>query len=186
MHDFDNLGSWSEFYRFFLRKNLTPLQRTYKIHPMKNYWLFKTEPTTFSIHDLEKQKSTFWEGVRNYQARNLLRDQIKKGDEVFVYHSNTEQPGIMGTAKVIKDGYPDQSQFNTKSKYYDSGATEDNPRWFLVDIAHQSTFKKPILLAELREIPSLSKMVLLQKGSRLSVQPVTEDQWKQILRLAKA
>ncbi|MCC7460705.1 MAG: EVE domain-containing protein [Proteobacteria bacterium] len=153
----------------------------------KRYWLLKTEPTTFSIQHLEKvpNKTTFWEGVRNYQARNFLRDDIKKGDEVFIYHSNTDEPGIMGTAKVVKSGYPDDSQYDTKSKYYDSAATVEKPRWYLVDIQHQKTFKNPVFLKTLRETSKLSKMVLLQKGSRLSVQPVTEAEWNTILDMSK-
>lgn len=153
----------------------------------KKYWLLKTEPTSFSIHDLEKapKKTTFWEGVRNYQARNFLRDSIKKGDEVFIYHSNTDEPGIMGTAKVVKEGYPDDSQYNPKSKYYDSASTPEKPRWYLIDIQHQNTFKKPLSLHTLRNFDELSKMTLLQKGSRLSVQPVSEAEWKTILKMAK-
>ncbi len=152
----------------------------------KNYWLFKTEPTTFSIHHLEKapKKTTFWEGVRNYQARNFLRDQVQKGDEVFIYHSNTEEPGIMGTATVMKAGYPDESQFETKSKYYDPASTVEKPRWYLVDIQHDMTFKNPVFLKTLRNTPELSTMTLLQKGSRLSIQPVTESQWMHILKIA--
>jgi predicted RNA-binding protein with PUA-like domain len=153
----------------------------------KSHWLLKTEPTTFSIQHLEKTpgKTTHWEGVRNYQARNFLRDQIKKGDEVFLYHSNTEIPAIVGIAKVVKDGYPDPSQFDPKSKYFDPGATEQIPRWYVVDIQHQKTFNTPLGLQTLKQIPELSKMVLLQKGSRLSVQPVTENEWKTIVTIAK-
>lgn len=153
----------------------------------KNYWLLKTEPTSFSIQDLEKapKKTTFWEGVRNYQARNFLRDSIKNGDEVFIYHSNTDKPGIMGTAKVVKEGYPDDSQFNPKSKYYDSASTLEKPRWYLIDIQHQNTFQNPLFLQTLRNFDELSEMVLLQKGSRLSVQPVTKAQWKTILKMVK-
>lgn len=153
----------------------------------KQYWLLKTEPTSFSIDDLEKapQKTTFWEGVRNYQARNFLRDQIKKGDEVFLYHSSTDEPAIMGTALVVKSGYPDASQFNSKSKYYDSTATPEKPRWFLVDIRHEETFPKPISIKLLRNFPELSKMKLLQKGMRLSVQPVSGQEWATILKMVK-
>jgi predicted RNA-binding protein with PUA-like domain len=154
----------------------------------KHYWLLKTEPSTFSIQDLEKapKKTTFWEGVRNYQARNFLRDDIKVGDNVFIYHSNTEEPGIMGTAKVVKNGYPDESQYNTKSKYYDSASTSEKPRWYVVDIQHQQTFKHPVFLKNLRATSTLTQMVLLQKGSRLSVQPVSEGEWKTILKMAQA
>lgn len=153
----------------------------------KQYWLLKTEPTSFSIDDLEKapNKTTHWEGVRNYQARNFLRDQIKKGDEVFFYHSSTDSPAIVGTAKVTRSGYPDESQYNSKSKYYDPTATTENPRWFLIDIQHQKTYKYPISIQNLREIPALSKMKLLQKGMRLSVQPVTSEEWSLISKLSK-
>lgn len=153
----------------------------------KNYWLLKTEPTTFSITDLQKapKKTTHWEGVRNYQARNFLRDQIQKGDEVFFYHSSTDIPAIMGTAQVVKKGYPDPSQFDSKSKYYDASSDPANPRWFVVDIKHQQTFSQPVSIQLLRQLPELSKMKLLQKGMRLSVQPVTESEWKAILNLAK-
>ena len=153
----------------------------------KQYWLFKTEPNSFSIHNLEKapDKKTFWEGVRNYQARNFLRDQIKKGDEVFIYHSSTDEPAIMGTAKVTRGGYPDASQYNSKSKYYDSSATDENPRWYVVDIQHQSTYASPVTIKYLRELPMLSKMKLLQKGMRLSVQPVTKEEWDAISKVSK-
>lgn len=151
------------------------------------YWLMKTEPTSFSIQDLEKvpQKTTAWEGVRNYQARNFLRDDIKKGDQVFLYHSSTDSPSIVGTATVVKSGYPDTSQFNSKSKYYDALATIEKPRWFLVDIRHDRTFPNPVSIQFLRNISELSKMKLLQKGMRLSVQPVTPEEWDMILKIAK-
>lgn len=153
----------------------------------KQYWLMKSEPTTFSIQDLEKapKKTTHWEGVRNYQARNFLRDQIKTGDEVFFYHSSTDVPAIVGTAEVVKNGYPDPSQFESKSKYFDETSDPKNPRWYVVDIKHQKTFSQPISIQMLRELPALSKMKLLQKGMRLSVQPVTAAEWKTIFSLTK-
>lgn len=152
---------------------------------MPKYWLMKSEPNTFSIQDLEKsqKKTTCWEGVRNYQARNMLRDEIKKGDFVLFYHSNTEPVGVHGTAKVVKSGYPDHFQFDPKSKYYDAKADPTNPRWYMVDIQLQKTFQQPVTLKELREISSLKDMKLLQKGQRLSVQPVTKKEWDTILRM---
>lgn len=144
---------------------------------MKNHWLFKTEPDVFSIDDLENSadKTTRWDGVRNYQARNLLRDQIKVGDEVFVYHSQCKVPGIVGLAKVVKAAYPDPAQFDPENDYFDPKADAENPRWFCVDIQHKRTFSKVIPLHELKQHPDLHDMVLL-KQSRLSVQPVSADQ----------
>lgn len=144
---------------------------------MKNHWLFKTEPHVFSIDNLAKaeNKITRWDGVRNYQARNLLRDQIKVGDQVFVYHSQCKVPGIVGLAKVVKAAYPDPAQFNPESDYFDPKADADNPRWFCVDIQHQKTFAEVIPLQSLKQNPELHEMVLLKQG-RLSVQPVTAEQ----------
>lgn len=152
-----------------------------------NYWLLKSEPSTFSIQDLEKapKKTTHWEGVRNYQARNFLRDQIKTGDQVFFYHSSTDIPAIVGIAEVVKNGYPDPSQFDPKSKYFDETSDPKNPRWYVVDIKHQKTFSHPIPIQALREMPALTQMKLLQKGMRLSVQPVTASEWKTISSLTK-
>jgi len=153
---------------------------------MPNYWLMKSEPTTYSIFDLEKapQKTTCWEGVRNYQARNMLRDDIKKGDLVFFYHSNTKPIGIFGTAEVVRGGYPDHFQFDPQSKYHDPKAIQDNPRWYMVDIKHKKTFSQPITLEALKYIPGLENMKVIQKGQRLSVQPVTAKEWDIILKIA--
>lgn len=150
---------------------------------MPTYWLMKTEPGTFSWDDLKKspRKTTMWEGVRNYQARNLLRDQIKKGDMVLFYHSNANPPGVVGTAKVVKEGYPDPTQFDRKSKYYDPRSDPEKPRWFVVDIKMDRALKRAVTLPELRETKGLEKMVLLRKGSRLSVQPVSAKEWKVVL-----
>jgi len=150
---------------------------------MPSYWLMKTEPGTFSWDDLKKspRKTTMWEGVRNYQARNLLRDQIKKGDLVLFYHSNANPPGVVGTATVVKEAYPDPTQFDRKSKYHDPKSNPDKPRWFVVDIKAGRALKRMISLPELREMKGLDDMVLLRKGSRLSVQPVSAKEWKTIL-----
>ncbi|TWU22174.1 EVE domain protein [Novipirellula galeiformis] len=151
-----------------------------------NYWLMKSEPTTFSIDDLANQpdQTTCWEGVRNYQARNLLRDEIQVGDRVLFYHSACKVPAVMGTAVVSRSGYADHFQFDPKSNYYDAKSDPENPRWYMVDITLESEFERPVTLAELRERAGLKGMVLLQKGSRLSVQPVKKKEFDTIVKLA--
>lgn len=153
----------------------------------RRYWLLKSEPEVFSIDDLKKAPSqrTVWEGVRNYQARNLLRDELQKGDGVLYYHSNAKPSAVVGTATVVATGYPDPAQFDKKSEYHDPGATKENPRWFVVDIAFELKFKHSISLETIKETPALAEMVLV-KRSRLSVQPVTESEWKTLLRLGNA
>jgi predicted RNA-binding protein with PUA-like domain len=152
----------------------------------KQYWLFKSEPENFSIDDLEHapKKTTFWDGVRNYQARNLLRDTIKVGDGVLFYHSNADPPAIVGLAEVVKAGYPDHTAFDAKDVHYDPKSDPKSPTWYMVDIKHTKTFSEPIPLNSLKKIKGLDKMTLLQKGSRLSVQPVTEPEWHLIIKLA--
>lgn len=149
------------------------------------YWLFKSEPETFSIDDLKTRgvKGESWDGVRNYQARNMLRDQVKKGDQVFFYHSNCAVPGIVGIAEVIKAAFPDPTQFDPHSHYYDPKATPDNPRWFCPQVIFKTRFAIPISLEQLKPIPALSDMPLVRRGNRLSVMPVSEDQWHFILGL---
>lgn len=146
-------------------------------------WLFKSEPNAFSIDDLVAMpnKTEHWDGVRNYQARNMLRDQIKKGDKVFFYHSNCKVPGIIGTAKVVREGYPDFTQFDPEDGHYDPKSQEDNPRWFMVDIKFCKKFKSVISLDSLKQNPALSDMALVRKGNRLSVMPVTDAQWEAVL-----
>ncbi len=144
------------------------------------YWLLKSEPSVYSIDDLKADKTTYWEGVRNYQARNFLRDSLKKGDQVFFYHSNAEPPGIAGIAEVVKEGYPDPEAFNKKSKYFDAKSKKEKPSWYVVDIKFNKKFDKVIPLDSLRGKKGLEKMPLLQRGQRLSVQPVSESQWKTI------
>jgi predicted RNA-binding protein with PUA-like domain len=149
----------------------------------RRYWLMKSEPETFSIHDLAAapKQTTFWDGVRNYQARNMLRDELKVGDGVLFYHSNADPPAVAGTAEVVRAGYPDPSQFDARSDHYDEGARPDQPRWFMVDVKLGSIFAHQVPLPALRELPALRDMVLLRKGSRLSVQPVTPAEWKTIV-----
>ena len=150
------------------------------------YWLMKTEPDVFSIKDLqnEPKQTAHWDGVRNYQARNFMRDQMKIGDRVLFYHSRID-PSVVGTAKVVKAGYPDHTAWDTKSKYYDPKSTREKPIWFMVDIQFDSELPRPLPLGELREAPGLEGMKLLRKGMRLSVQPVTADEFRVVLALAK-
>lgn len=152
-----------------------------------NYWLVKTEPDVFSIQDLAKapQKKTCWDGVRNYQARNTLRDQMKLGDRVLIYHSSTDPTAVVGIAKVVQDGYPDHTAWDKKSPHYDPESTKDNPRWYMVDIQLERIFDRPVTLAELRKEVALKEMELLRKGSRLSVQPVRKQEFETILKLAE-
>lgn len=151
-----------------------------------NHWLMKTEPSAYSIDDLakEKDKTTSWEGVRNYQARNILRDDVKLGDRVLFYHSACKEPAVVGTATVTRPGYPDHFAWDRKSKYYDRKSDPENPTWYMVDIQLDEKFDRPVTLTELRERKSLKDMVLLQKGSRLSVQPVRKKEFDAILKLA--
>ena len=149
------------------------------------YWLMKSEPETFSIEDLAASpgKRTSWDGVRNYQARNFMRA-MRVGDPVFFYHSNAEPPAIVGIAEVVRTAYPDDTQFDENGDHYDPASSPSAPRWDMVDIRHCETFKQPVTLDRLRKEPRLTGMVLLKKGSRLSVQPVTGAEWKVILNLA--
>ena len=151
------------------------------------HWLMKTEPTTYSIQDLEKEsnQTTCWEGVRNYQARNLLRDEIQEGDRVLFYHSACKEPAVVGTAVVSRPGYPDSHAFDKRSKYYDAKCDPENPRWYMVDVTLDQKFGHPVTLASLREKAGLKDMVLLQKGSRLSVQPVKKKEFDTVLKMAK-
>ena len=149
---------------------------------MPRYWLMKSEPDVYSIDDLKRDGQTFWEGVRNYQARNLLRDQIQVGDQVLFYHSSAKPPAVAGTAVVVAAARPDPAQFDPRSDYHDPKSTIETPRWFGVEIAYQSHLGRPVPLDELRATPALADMVLLQR-SRLSVQPVTQAQWKTVTKL---
>lgn len=146
------------------------------------YWLVKTEPETFSIDDLKRDKKTAWDSVRNYQARNFLCE-MEIGDLCLIYHSNAEPPGIIGLGKVSKKAFPDPFQFDKKSDYYDEKATIEKPRWFCPEISFIKKFNRLIPLSELKEIKELQNMSLLQKGSRLSVQKVSDKEYEKIISI---
>jgi len=150
------------------------------------YWLIKSEPDDFSFSDLmaSENQTTMWDGVRNYQARNFMRDGMNVGDKVFYYHSNIPEPGIVGVAQVASEPYPDPTQFDPDSKYFDPKSGEDNPRWLLVDFKGLYELPRTVTLAELKQEPKLADMRLVQRGNRLSVMPVTEEEFEHILKLA--
>jgi len=152
-----------------------------------NYWLMKSEPDVFGIDHLRKmpKKTEHWDGVRNYQARNMMRDQMKKGDLVFFYHSNCKEPGIVGIMQVVKEGYPDHTAFDPEAKYFDPKSDPDNPRWFMVDVKHKRKLRRNISLRELKQYAEdeLADMPLLRKGNRLSIMPLSKKQWEFILDL---
>ncbi|EKO3979506.1 EVE domain-containing protein [Vibrio fluvialis] len=145
------------------------------------YWLFKTEPDTFSIDTLRTQKVSCWEGVRNYQARNMLRDAIKVGDEVLIYHSSCKQLGVAGIARVVREAYPDHFAFDPSSDFFDPKSSSDNPRWVMVDIEFVRKTQRVIPLSVLKAMPELSELALVKRGNRLSVMPVSEAEWQAIL-----
>jgi predicted RNA-binding protein with PUA-like domain len=152
-----------------------------------NHWLVKSEPDTFSIDDLAalSRQTTAWDGVRNYQARNMLRDSIKKGDSAFFYHSSCALPGIAGIVKVTRGGYPDETALDPRHPHHDPGSVPDDPRWYVVDVKLERRFDRIITLDELKRHAhrELSDFVLLRRGNRLSVMPVTAREWKFILAL---
>jgi predicted RNA-binding protein with PUA-like domain len=147
------------------------------------YWLVKSEPDEFSIDDLYRapKRTEHWDGVRNYQARNFMRDGMQKGDEVFFYHSNCDTPGIVGIAKVAREAYPDHTAFDPDDPHYDPKSDPDDPRWLMVDVKYVRKLKRTIPLSELKENPKLENMALVRKGNRLSVMPVSEREWQAIL-----
>ena len=152
----------------------------------KQYWLMKSEPDTFSIDDLKQrpQKTEPWDGVRNYQARNYMRDQMKVGDGVFFYHSSCDVPGIYGLAEVSSTAYPDPSQFEAQHHHYDPASKPEEPRWFLVDVKYKRHLKQPITLEKLKQHePALQGLAVLQRGNRLSVLPVRPEHADYILKL---
>ncbi|HSF19656.1 MAG TPA: EVE domain-containing protein [Vicinamibacteria bacterium] len=149
----------------------------------KSYWLMKSEPDVFGIDDLERDRTTHWDGVRNFRARNYMRS-MKVGDGVLFYHSNADPKAIVGLARVVKEAYPDFTQFDRNSRYYDRRATEEKPYWFMVEIEFVKKLDEPLSLETLRGIDEIQGMALLKKGQRLSVQPVTPHEWKTICKRA--
>jgi len=150
-----------------------------------NYWLMKSEPAEFSINDLAAQsnQTDHWDGVRNYQVRNMMRDQMQVGDQAFFYHSNAKPPGVAGIVEIVRAGYPDHTAFDPNDPHYDPKSDPDNPRWFMVDVRLVRTMARLIPLNELKANPALADMPLVKKGNRLSVMPVSEAQWHAILAM---
>jgi predicted RNA-binding protein with PUA-like domain len=148
------------------------------------YWLFKTEPDAFSIEDLRANHVEMWDGIRNYQARNMLRDDVKVGDKVFIYHSSCKNIGIAGLAGVVKSGYPDPTQFDPEAKYYDPKSTREKPRWIAVDIQFDTAFSQILPLKDIKASSQIEKIGLVKKGGRLSIMPVETDEWQIIYNMA--
>ena len=147
------------------------------------YWLFKTEPDAFSIDDLAARpnQTEHWDGIRNYQARNFLRDQVKQGDKVFIYHSSCKEVGIAGLAEVVKEAYPDHTQFDPESHYYDPKSSPENPRWVMVDVKFIEKFPDVLALKKIKTMPEISEVGLVKKGHRLSIMPVNEQEFSALL-----
>ena len=143
----------------------------------------KSEPDAYSIDDLQRDGRDMWDGIRNYQARNMMRDDMKVGDKIFFYHSNCKEPGIVGIARVVSEPYPDPTQFDKKSKYFDAKSKKEDPRWILVDVEFVRKLERNITLAEIKEQRSLDDMILTRKGNRLSIMPVSGKHWNKILSL---
>lgn len=147
------------------------------------YWLMKSEPDAYSIDDLERDGREPWDGIRNYQSRNTMRDDMQVGDRAFFYHSSCKVPAIVGIMRIASDAYPDPTQFDESSKYYDPKSTREEPRWMLVDVEFERRLKRPIPLTELKEHPGLEDFLLLKRGNRLSIFPVSAKHWKTVLGL---
>ena len=148
-------------------------------------WLMKTEPDVYSIDDLEHDGSECWEGVRNYQARNFMRE-MAEGDLAIFYHSNAKPPGVAGVCRICREAYPDPTQFDRKSKYHDPKSKKEDPRWSMVDVEFVERFAEPVSLQALKDNPALEGMRVTQKGSRLSVQPVDKKHFKRVLKIGGA
>lgn len=146
----------------------------------------KSEPETYGIDDLERERVNMWEGCRNYTVRNFIRDDMEVGDLAFFYHSNSNPSGIVGIMRIVSDAYPDPTQFDSKSEYYDPKSNVENPRWLVRDVEFVEKFPRTISLAELRETPGLEDMLVIRKGQRLSIMPVEPDEWEIVLALARS
>jgi predicted RNA-binding protein with PUA-like domain len=149
------------------------------------YWLMKSEPDAYSIDDLKRDKTGRWDGVRNYQVRNMMRDDMHKGEKAFFYHSSCKEPGIAGIMTISRNAYPDPSAWDQSSKYYDPKSSEANPRWLMVDVTYERKFPRIISLRELKQHEQLTNMLILRPGNRLSVTPITEKEWEFILQLVR-
>ena len=149
----------------------------------KRYWLMKSEPNAYSIADLKRDGTTGWDGVRNYQARNFMRDDMRVGDGVLFYHSRVQPMGIYGVAEVVRQAYPDETAFDPADPHYDAKSDPGDPTWMMVDIGFVGTFEQPLTLAALQQTPALEKMMVIQRGSRLSVQPVSRQEWDIVMGL---
>lgn len=147
------------------------------------YWLMKSEPDVYGLDDLKKEKVDHWDGIRNFQARNFMRDRMQKGDLAFFYHSNCEEPGIAGIMKISRTAYPDFTAFDRKQKYYDAKSDPASPRWYMVDVRYVRKLKRYVTLRELKSYPALADMRLLKKGNRLSILPIEKKEWDHILKL---
>jgi predicted RNA-binding protein with PUA-like domain len=145
----------------------------------------KSEPDVYSIDDLDEEGVACWEGVRNYQARNFMRDEMKVGDLALFYHSNAKPPGAIGVARIVKEGYPDHHAWNKKSKYFDAKSTAENPRWFMVDVELVEKWEDVVSLAEMKEDPKLEGMLVTRKGQRLSIQPVEKPHFDRVVQLGR-
>ncbi len=152
---------------------------------MSRHWLMKSDPEVYSITDLEREGRTYWDGIRNFQARNFMRDGMRTGDLVLFYHSRSDLPGVVGLAQVVREAYPDFTAWDPNSSYFDARSTPDAPRWLMVDIRFLRRFPRTVTLEEIRAEPALQEMVLV-KNSRLSVQPVEPEQFELIVRMAGA
>ena len=150
------------------------------------HWLMKSDPETYTIDDLERDGVTEWDGVRNYRARNFMRDQMSAGDSILFYHSNADPTGIYGIAEVASEPHPEGAQFDSKSRYFDSGSTREAPTWWCVDVRHVETFPAPVTRDELRETPGLAELMVLNRGMRLSITPVTRQEFEIIRKAGRA
>ena len=151
------------------------------------HWLFKSEPSSYSFDDLESEENQTaeWDGVRNYQARNFMRDDMKIGDYVLFYHSNAKPPGVVGTARIVREGYPDVTAWDSASRYYDPKSDPANPTWMMVDIKADLRLPRFVSLQELKDNPALADMMVTKRGQRLSVQPVKPEEWNEVLAMAE-
>ena len=153
----------------------------------RRYWLFKSEPTNYSFQDLlgEEDKTAEWDGVRNYQVRNFMRDDMKAGDGVLFYHSSAKPTAVVGTATIVKEAYPDSTAWEPGAKYYDPKSNPDDPTWLMVDIQADQAFNRPVTLQEIKQNPNLQGMMLVKRGVRLSIQPIAKEDWDEIVGLGK-